>query len=237
MDIPVDRGPISLSYSSSRDDLLDIPNIGFTGDSLHSPQYIDKEFSNYSYSIMSIDPSGRGSDEMGYSVIKYLHGRIFVMACGGMQGGYQMDNLVRLATIAKELKKIHPVSIEEVRSSKQKELRIIDTIEPLLNQHKLVFDKRMVSQDIKESLTDPQKLAYGLMYQLTHITRTRGCLGHDDRLDALAIALAAIVETVGMDEDEAYKEFKDQQLQDKLDAFVGNIQNPRWTSVASLGTQ
>ena len=88
-------------------------------------------------------------------------------------------------------------------------------------------------EDIKESLTFPQKLPYGLMYQMTHITRTRGCLGHDDRLDALAIALAAIVETVGIDEDEAYKEFKDQQLQEKLDAFIGNIENPRWT----LGSQ
>jgi hypothetical protein len=255
MDIPVDKGPISLSYSSSRDDVLDIPNIGFTGDALHGPQYVDREFSSYSYSIMSIDPSGRGADEMGYSVIKYLHGRIYVMACGGMQGGYQMDNLVRLATIAKEfkvgtlyiesnfgdgmfdqllrpvLKKIHPVSIEEVRSSKQKELRIIDTLEPLMNQHKLVFDTQMVKRDIRESLTDPQKLPYGLMYQITHITRTRGCLGHDDRLDALAIALAAIVETVGMDEDEAYKEFKDQQLQDKLDKFIGTITNPQWAGL------
>lgn len=255
MDIPVDKGPISLSYSSGRDSVLDIPNIGFTGDAIHGPQYVDKEFSSYSYSIMSIDPSGRGADEMGYSVVKYLHGRVYVVACGGMQGGYQMDNLVRLATIAKEfkvntlyiesnfgdgmfdqllrpvLKKIHPVAIEEVRSSKQKELRIIDTMEPLMNQHKLVFDAGMVRGDIKESLTDPQKLPYGLMYQITHITRTRGCLGHDDRLDALAIALAAIVETVGMDEDEAYKEFKDQQLQDKLDKFIGNVVNPRWAGL------
>jgi hypothetical protein len=252
MDVPEDKGPISLSYSSGRDTVLDIPNIGFTGDALHGPQYIDKEFSAYSYSIMSIDPSGRGADEMGYSVIKYLHGRIYVMACGGMQGGYQMENLVKLANIAKTykvntlyiesnfgdgmfdqllrpvLKKIHPVSIEEVHSSKQKELRIIDTMEPLMNQHKLVFDSGMVRGDIKESLTDPQKLPYGLMYQLTHITRTRGCLGHDDRLDALAIALAAIVETVGIDEDEAVSEWKEQQLMDKLEKFIGEVTNPRW---------
>ena len=120
------------------------------------------------------------------------------------------------------------MSIEEVHSSKQKELRIIDTMEPLMNQHKLVFDSGMVRGDIKESLTDPQKLPYGLMYQLTHITRTRGCLGHDDRLDALAIALAAIVETVGIDEDEAVSEWKEQQLMDKLEKFIGEVTNPRW---------
>ena len=128
------------------------------------------------------------------------------------------------------LKKIHPVSIEEVRSSKQKELRIIDTMEPLLNQHKLVFDAGMVRKDIKESLTDPQKLPYGLMYQMTHITRTRGCLGHDDRLDALAIALAAIVETVGIDEDEAVAEWKELQLMDELNQFIGDIIDPKWTN-------
>lgn len=252
MDIPKDKGPLGLSYSSSRDTLLDIPNIGFTGDTLHGPQYIDKEYTPYQFSIMAIDPSGRGADEMGYAVIKYLHGRIYIMACGGLQGGYADDNLFRLASIAKEyavntiyiesnfgdgmfdqllrpvLKKVHPAGIEEVRSSKQKELRIIDTLEPLLNQHKLIFDRSLVTKDIQGSLESPQTLSYGLMYQLTHITRTRGCLRHDDRLDALAIALAAVVETVGIDADDAKREFKEQELQEKLDKFVGDIMNPRW---------
>jgi len=254
MDVPKDKGPIGISYSSARENVLDIPNLGFTGDALHSPQYIDKEFTEYQYSIMSIDPSGRGADEMGYAVIKYLHGRIYVVDCGGMQGGYSEDNLFKLAHIAKDnnvsviyiesnfgdgmfdqllrpvLKKIYPASIEEVRSNKQKELRIIDTLEPLMNQHKLVFDKSMVNRDINQSLSDPMKLPYGLMYQLTHINRTRGCLRHDDRLDALGIALGAIEDTVGIDEDDAKKEFKEKQLQEKLDAFIGNIENPRWVT-------
>ena len=252
MDIPKDKGPIGISYSSGRDTLLDIPNVGFTGDTLHSPGYFDKEHIPYHFSIMSIDPSGRGADEMGYAIIKYLHGRIYVLKCGGLQGGYSEDNLLKLAYLAKDydvntlyiesnfgdgmfdqllrpvLKKVHPVSIEEVRSNKQKELRIIDTIEPLLNQHKLVFDKGMVTSDINQALEDPIKMPYSLMYQLTHITRQRGSLKHDDRLDALAIALAAIVETVGVDEDEVRKEFKEQKLQAELDKFIGDITNPRW---------
>jgi len=99
-----------------------------------------------------------------------------------------------------------------------------------MNQHKLVFDKSMVNRDINQSLSDPMKLPYGLMYQLTHINRTRGCLRHDDRLDALGIALGAIVDTVGIDEDDAKKEFKEQQLQEQLDKFIGNIENPRWVT-------
>jgi len=254
MDIPSSKGPIGLSYSSGRDTLLDIPNIGFTGDSLHGPAYIDKDFTDYQFSLMSIDPSGRGADEMGYSVIKYLHGKIYIVACGGMQGGYNNDNLFKLATLAKThevnviyiesnfgdgmfdqllrpiLNKVYPCSIEEVRSSKQKELRIIDTMEPLLNQHKIIIDSQLLKDDINECLQSPQKLAYGLIYQMTHITRVRGCLRHDDRLDALAIALAAVVEMVGIDEDEMQKEYKDQILMDQLDQFIGDIQNPQWTA-------
>lgn len=252
MDIPKDKGPIGVSYSSGRDTLLDIPNIGFTGDTLHGPLYIDKEYTDYQFSIMAIDPSGRGADEMGYAVIKYLHGKIYIVACGGLQGGYDNDNLFKLASIAKAhsvqkivtesnfgdgmfdqllrpiLKKVYPCSIEEVRSSKQKELRIIDTMEPLMNQHKLIIDRQLLTGDIEGSLRDPQALSYGLVYQLTHITRTRGCLRHDDRLDALAIVLAAIVEMVGIDEDDAMKEFKDQELQDQLDKFIGDMHNPKW---------
>ena len=169
-----------------------------------------------------------------------------------MQGGYQNDNLFRLATVAKThkvqkivtesnfgdgmfdqllrpvLNKVHPCTIEEVRSSKQKELRIIDTLEPLMNQHKLIIDKALLVNDIEGSLRDPQSLSYGLLYQLTHITRTRGCLRHDDRLDALAIVLAAIVEMVGIDEDDAMQAYRDEELQDKLDKFIGDIKNPKW---------
>lgn len=255
MPLDDDKAPIGLSYGGGRETLVDVPNIGFTGDALHQPQYIDKEHADYQYSIMSIDPSGRGSDEMGYTVLKYLHGRIYIMECRGLQGGYTEDNLFILANIAKRykvntiyiennfgdgmfnellrpiLKQVHPASIEEVRSSKQKELRIIDTLEPLMNTHKLVFNLDMVKEDVEGALQDPHALQYSLMYQLTHITRTRGCLRHDDRLDALAMAVAAITDTVGVDVDEAKKEYKAQILQEKLDKFVGDVKNPRWATL------
>ena len=254
MDVPLDKGPIGVSYDGSRNTLLDIPNLGFTGDTLHGPGYVDTEYTKYDFSIMSIDPSGRGSDEMGYAVIKYLHGKIYIVECGGMQGGYHMDNLFKLATIAKKhktnkiviesnfgdgmfdqllrpvLKKVYPCSIEEVRSNTQKELRIIDTMEPLLNQHKIIIDRALIKNDINNSLKDPMNLMYGLVYQMTHITRTRGCLRHDDRLDALAMVLAAVVEMVGIDEDEAMMEYKEQELQAELDRFIGDVMSPRWVS-------
>ena len=102
MDIDTQKGPISLGYSSQRNHIVDLPNLGFTGDAMFSPGRIDEEFTEYHYSIMAIDPSGRGSDEMGYAVMKYLHGKIYVLEVGGLQGGYKDENLFKLAHVAKK---------------------------------------------------------------------------------------------------------------------------------------
>lgn len=81
------------------------------------------------------------------------------------------------------LRRIYPCAIEEVRSNGQKERRISDTLEPVMNQHRLVVNSALLRADQKD---DSQ---YQLFYQLTHITRDRGALRHDDRLDALALAV------------------------------------------------
>ena len=254
MDVDNDKAPITTSYGSDRSLAInDIPNLGFNGDFLFKPRYTDPENIAYAYSIMAIDPSGRGSDEMGYAVAKFLNGKIYVTAVGGLQGGYHEDNLFRLSMIAKENKVnniyiesnfgdgmfdqlLKPVlskvysgcGIEEVRSNKQKELRIIDTIEPLLNQHRLVFDRSLLMRDVKDALADPTKLTYSFVYQLTHVTKERGCLKHDDRLDALAIVLAAMTEMVGVDNDEAVNIYKQEQFSDMLEKWVDNNSDSRW---------
>lgn len=258
LDIDKDKGPISVHYSSDRSSIIpEISNIGFTGDCCFKPRYVDSEYKPYDFSIMAIDPSGRGTDEMGYAIVKYLHGKIYVMKVGGLVGGYAEDNLFKLATLAKEYKvntiyiesnfgdgmfdqllrpvlnRVYPCGIEEVRSSKQKELRIIDTIEPLLNQHRLVFDKQFLIDDIKEALTDSVRLPYSFVYQLTHITKDRGCLRHDDRLDALAIVLAALVEMVGVDEDEAKQTYLQEQKEKALEAWVDSNSDSLWFSSSS----
>ena len=128
------------------------------------------------------------------------------------------------------LKNIWPATIEEVRSSKQKELRIIDTLEPLLNQHRLVFDKSLVMNDVKEALTDGVRLPYSFIYQLTHITKQRGSLAHDDRLDALSIGLAAIVELVGVDEDDARLSYQQEQMEQLLEDWIDTNSDSKWWS-------
>jgi len=112
MDIDREKGPISLSYSSHRGQVIkEMPNIGFTGDCCYSPIFIDSEFAAYQFTVMAIDPSGRGADEMGYAIIKYLHGKLYVVECGGITGGYQEENLVKLSLLAK-VNKVDTIYIE-----------------------------------------------------------------------------------------------------------------------------
>jgi hypothetical protein len=64
--------------------------------------------------------------------------------------------------------KVHPVTMEEVKHSVQKEKRIIDTLEPVMNQHRLVVDRRLIEQDYQstQSLPSEQALRYQLFYQI-----------------------------------------------------------------------
>lgn len=252
MDVDKDKGPLSLSYSSHRNQVIrEMPNIGFTGDVCYSPIFVDDTFIDYQFSIMAVDPSGRGADEMGVAIIKYLNSKIYVMEVMGLKGGYHEDNLFTIARKAKEYKvdtiyiesnfgdgmfdqllkpillKVHPCALEEVRSSKQKELRIIDTLEPLLNQHRIVMDKSLMLRDIHQAI-ESNNLVYSLIYQLTHITKQRGSMKHDDRLDALSIATAALVELIGVDQESMVSNYKEEQLEALLEQWVELNSDSKW---------
>jgi len=121
--------------------------------------------------------------------------------------------------------KNYPVTLEEVRHSKQKELRIIDTLEPVMNQHRLVIDREVIQKDYDSIQKYPNDVAqrYSLFYQLTRITKDRGALAHDDRLDALAMATAYWVEQMAGDADELMRERHSDLMDKELDKFLGNL--------------
>ena len=203
----------------------DVPNVGFTGDRFYRPMKQVGDMIEFTGSVMSIDPSGRGRDETSWAIVKMLNGYLYVPDAGGMQGGYGEDVLKTLALKAKKhkvnyiivesnfgdgmfselfkpyLSKVHPCSIEEVRHSIQKEKRIIDTLEPVLSQHKLVISPEVIREDFNTVQRYPleSQLKYQLIYQLSRITRDRGAITHDDRLDALAIAVAYWADQMAQD--------------------------------------
>lgn len=221
----------------------DLPNVALTGDRFYRPMWHADDMSEYTGAVMSIDPSGRGKDETGYACIKALAGNLFLTEAGGITGGYEMDTLEALAYAAKRnqvkyiiieanfgdgmftqllkpvLARIYPCTVEEVKHSTQKEARIIDTLEPVMSSHRLIVDQRVIQKDFDTA----KDVKYSLFYQLTRITRDRGALVHDDRLDALAIAVNYWVESMARDNNKAASEIKGMAIDRELKKYMGGI--------------
>jgi hypothetical protein len=248
MSIDNDKAPEKLVYGVMKP-ISDLPNVGLAGDKYYAPEAILGDYIEYDGSVLVIDPSGRGQDETAYAVVKMLNGYLYVADCGGIQGGYDEATLTKLCNIAKEqkvnmvliesnfgdgmftellkpfLRKIYSVTTEEVRHSKQKELRIIDTLEPVMNQHKLIIDPKVIQKDFDSVQHHPPEKAqrYMLTYQMTRITKDRGSLAHDDRLDALAMGVAYWVEQMAADVEMEMQERKNKLMMDELDKFVNGF--------------
>ena len=116
---------------------------------------------------------------------------------------------------------IYPVSINEVRHHIQKEKRIVDTLEPVLNAHKLVVDPSVIRRDFQSAQGYPieQQARYMLLYQLSRLTRERGALLQDDRLDALSIAVGYWVEQMAVNADSKINERKNELIEIELERF------------------
>jgi hypothetical protein len=227
--------------------LNDLPNVALTGDRYYRPMWHSEDMSEYTGSVMSIDPSGRGKDETGYACIKALTGNLFLTEQGGLTGGYEIETLEALAYAAKRnqvkyiiieanfgdgmftqllkpvLNRIYPCTVEEVKHSTQKEARIIDTLEPVMSSHRLIVDQRVIQKDFDTA----KDIKYSLFYQMTRITRDRGAIVHDDRLDALAIAVAYWTESMGRDNNKAALEVRSVALDKELKGFMQSVRGSR----------
>ncbi|MGL5935036.1 MAG: phage terminase large subunit [Cetobacterium sp.] len=246
----------------------DLPNVGMPGDKFHRPMAYQGNgvdgvalWIPYTGVVMTIDPSGKGADELGYCIIGMLNGQLFVLACAGLTGGYAEENLLKLALEAKKfrvthiiveenfgggmfaellkpvLAKHHPCFVEEVHHSTQKEARIIDTLEPAMNSHRLIMDRKVIEQDyLSTQERGDDALKYQLIYQMTRITKERGCLRHDDRLDALAMAVAYWTKQMAHDVQKDIKAAHSKALQKELDEFVKVARSPHGVSNKGLVT-
>ena len=112
------------------------------------------------------------------------------------------------------LNKVHPVTKGEVRHNTQKERRIIDVLEPVINQHCLAMDKKVIQKDFDscQHLPPEQALRYQLMYQLTRLTADRGALTNDDRLNAPAMACQYWVDAMAQDVEQRMGARKDELM-------------------------
>ena len=246
-----DHAPEKLVWSSGAEyRITDLPSVGFSGDYYHRPAFIHGEWLELNGCVMFVDPSGKGSDETAYAIVGQLNGNLYVLEVGAYAEGYTDVVLEGLAKAAKRrnvnlilledqfgqgmlqsllqpfLREHHPCTIEPVRSNVQKERRIINALEPVMNQHRLVINRSVIEQDSRgrDDESVETSLAYQLFHQLTHITVEPKCLQHDDRLDALAGAIQYWNESLAIDEDRAIKERQAELWDLELEAYMGNLE-------------
>ena len=249
MDVDDEVAPLKVSHSSMPDNNLYIKHNGFKADKLYSPSYISDEVSKYEMKLISIDPSGKGKDEIGITLLYSLNTRLFLKKITGMQGGYEDENMINIANLCKHhnidtllieenwgggmftkmlephLRTISPkTEIDEVNVTGQKEVRIIENLEPLMNQHRLIVDKDTLDKDRNATAIN------SFTYQLSKITKERGSLRADDRLDSLANAVIYMIDKMSDDEEfgmEKYMEDLPKELLGFTFGFNNHSSKPR----------
>ena len=220
--------------------LQDIPCVAMKGDMYYAPLSRSPETMPYTGTVMAIDPSGRGKDESSYAIMKSLNGYLFLMDVGGFEEGYSDLTLTKMAQLAKFwevnevvveanfgdgmftkvmtpiFSKIHPCVITEVKNTKQKELRIIDTLEPVLMRHKLIVNRSVIENDYRRYETNQ---AYSLIYQMTRMCRDKNAIAHDDRLDAVTMATSYWLDNMDVDSNRL-PEISEMELEDWINEGI-----------------
>ncbi len=224
----------------------DLPCVGLNGDRYFSPAFLHGAWIPYTGSVMAIDPSGRGSDETAVCVLKMLNGYLYLTAMRAFRDGYGAQTIKDIVNLAKQeqvnhiiveanfgdgmftkliephFAKDYPCAIEEVKHSRQKELRIIDTLEPVMSQHRLIVNRSVVEWDYNstKNLPPEKALKYQLFYQLSRITRDKGALAHDDRLDCLSMAVSYWIEQMNQDVDKRMAQRQERLLEEELKTWT-----------------
>jgi hypothetical protein len=240
------RGPSDLVWGADKETLLDLPAVALPGDRWHRPKATG-EFVSWTDTITAVDPSGRGKDETVSMILSQINGFIYIRDIYATQDGYSDTTLREILRRSKqfgsktcliesnfgdgaimELLKKHAqemkigMAFEESRATTRKEDRIIDTLEPVLNQHRLVIDQRLVNWDYQSNndMAPEERLPRMLMYQLTRMCREKGAVKHDDRVDALALGVKHFQDILAISSREALISEKRQEWNNMLNMFI-----------------
>ena len=119
------------------------------------------------------------------------------------------------------LNQFHQCNVEEIKHSKQKEARIIDVLEPIMNQHRLIISLTEAERDYEENKEEPRRQ---LFYQMTRLTRDKGSLQYDDRIDVLAMGVNYWVEQMAADEAIAYNDRRVEELEENIKSFMNTAE-------------
>jgi hypothetical protein len=240
------RGPSDLVWGADKETLLDLPAVALPGDRWHRPKATG-EFIPWNETITAVDPSGRGKDETVSIILSQINGFIYIRDIYATQDGYSDATLREILRRSRqfgsktcliesnfgdgaimELLKKHAIEMkvgmnfEETRATTRKEDRIIDTLEPVLNQHRLIIDQRLITWDYQSNndMAPEERLPRMLMYQLTRMCREKGAVKHDDRVDALALGVKYFQDILAISSKEALIQEKRQEWDRMITTFM-----------------
>ena len=238
--------------SDPKNVIKELPTVGLPGDYFYSPMQLQGEWTPYTETICSVDPSGRGTDETAACYISQKNGFLYLHEVRAYRDGYSDRTLLDILKGCKkygvtklvietnfgdgmvsELFKKHlqnnnqAIDVEEVRANVRKEDRIIDSLEPVLNQHRLVVNKSVIEWDYKSNAdaAPEERLQYMLFYQMSRMCREKGAVKHDDRLDALAQGVKYYTDALSISANEAIKLRKQDEWNSMMIDFLESPHN------------
>ena len=244
--------PDAIIWSSDPNNVIkDAPTVGLPGDYFYSPVQLQGDWEPYTETICSVDPSGRGTDETAAAYISQRNGFLYLHEMRAYKDGYSDQTLLDIlkgcrkynATkllietnfgdgIVSELFRKHlqqtktAIDIEEVRANVRKEDRIIDALEPVFNQHRLIIDRNVIDWDFKSNpdAAPEERLLYMLFYQMSRMCREKGAVKHDDRLDCLAQGVKWYTESLAISAQQNIILKKQEEWSDLQEAWLDDPQ-------------
>lgn len=224
---------------------------------LQTPHALSKEVAKLQGCVAYIDPAGGGAnaDETAYAVVGFLNGNLFLLDVGGVPGGYAPETIRELAKRIVEwpvqrviveknmgfgafqevatpiFREVFQGPIDEDYVVGQKELRIIATLEPVINAGRLIVNSSVIERDTQDCAryTPSQRLTYSFFHQLSKITKERKSLVHDDRLDAVEGAVRFWQNQLAQDQK---KNLERQRAKEHAESIKDPLGRNRYSTVA-----
>jgi hypothetical protein len=187
-------------------------------DKLFRAARVSDTYLPYTHKLLAVDPAGGGQngDETGLAVVYVVNGYFVVMKVTGIPGGTEPGKLLQIVDLCRAWdvtnilveknygngayanalaatlrEQDYPASIEEVYNTGQKELRIIQSLEPVIGSHRLIINAGIPEHDVSSTnkYSVDIRPVYQFLFQMKFLTRERNALIHDDRLEAVAMAV------------------------------------------------
>jgi len=241
-----ETAPVQMAWGKDRKLVVEgLPSGGFDGDFYVRPAYSSDERAGYQGVATFIDPSGQGKDETSWAHVGLAHGMLYLLEVDGRQDGYGEETLQAIAAsmlrwgstrwVAEEnygggmfvnlLKPALTKAGVQARyddeyngwATGQKERRICNVLEPLTQSHRLVVNRSVIEADLKVQERDYK---HSLIFQYTRMSRDRGALAHEDRVEAVAGACSYWEEYMVKDVEQSEEAHQERMLDQEIAKFL-----------------